>query len=71
MTVMRDVAIAKTKQMGEKSITKLQSFQEDEVVLSIAAFCFFSCFWKVFLLGAHLILIFIRFSSPLHRIPRF
>lgn len=34
MLVMRDVAIAKRKEKGEKAITKLQDWQDDEVLFS-------------------------------------
>jgi phytanoyl-CoA hydroxylase len=34
MTMMRDIAIAKRKELGEKSITKLQDWQDDEVLFS-------------------------------------
>lgn len=34
MTVMRDVAIAKRKEKGEKAITKIQDWQDDPVLFS-------------------------------------
>lgn len=34
MTMMRDVAIAKEKGMGEKAITKLQDWQDDAVLFT-------------------------------------
>ncbi len=37
MLVMRDVAIAKKKEMGEKAITKLQDWQDDEVLFTYAS----------------------------------
>jgi hypothetical protein len=33
MLVMRDVAIARRKEMGEKAITKIQDWQDDEVMM--------------------------------------
>jgi phytanoyl-CoA hydroxylase len=37
MLMMRDVTVAKLKGMGEKSITKLQDFQDDEILFQYCA----------------------------------
>lgn len=34
MLMMRDISVAKKKEMGDRAITKLQKFQDDEVLFS-------------------------------------